>query len=572
MKILNSRLVVNSVLCFVVVLAAFSDGCAQYFVNFEGSTETKGAYAVDDIYLSGLLWELDETLIGTVANDCKNGNRAARMRDGSMTMLSDKANGLGEISFQYCRYGSDGPYSARVEYSIDAGVSWTQIGVDIEAETTTQTFSESVNVAGSVRVRILKISGGATNRMNVDDIQITDFIDLPPETYLITCQGFETSGCNDWGYTASGTVVADNPKSGDFCYQVGGDGINTVVTFDNVDITGLEDVTFEISLRSDPGVGSGPGWDTPESVMLEYSPDNGTTWVNFAFFSGGADYTADWSTGQLGFDNDDSGCPGSELPRCGTYSGPFGICLSAGSSTSTEYSFNNPMIFQVPNGINQVMFRSRLVDTDGATSTFNRSDEFYYIDDVRLTTSTDTDALPVTWLSFHANKNDQAVQLEWQTAMEINNEGFEVQRSLNGIDFEKIGWVEGNGTTLMTSAYTFRDASPQKGLNYYRLKQVDFDGEHDLSTVKDIVFSDSNEGGFIFKKHYQQSDLVVEFETQLYAQFYLLTAQGKIVDDKPSSCQGSCRVRFNTDKLPTGIYVVKVISEDQVYHKKLFIK
>ncbi|MEL7221393.1 MAG: hypothetical protein AAGJ93_08755, partial [Bacteroidota bacterium] len=105
--------------------------------------------------------------------------------------------------------------------------------------------------------------------------------------------------------------------------------------------------------------------------------------------------------------------------------------------------------------------------------------------------------LPVEFLSFDAMlQSDQTTLLEWQTANEENNEGFDVQRSTDGQHWEKLGFVAGNGTTQEKQSYNYVDRSPVYGVNYYRLLQRDFDGQTDYSDVvlinstKDTKWSD----------------------------------------------------------------------------------
>ncbi len=157
-------------------------GWGQYVVNFEGPGETKGSYASGTVNLSRLDGDLTEVLIGTLDADWKNGERSARLRGygtSSMTMLENKSNGLGTISFQYRRYGTDGQVDWKVEYSIDNGISWAHIGSDFiaPASDVVQTFSETVNIPGNVRIRIKRAteSGTTNQRLNIDDILISDF-------------------------------------------------------------------------------------------------------------------------------------------------------------------------------------------------------------------------------------------------------------------------------------------------------------------------------------------------------------------------------------------------------------
>ena len=91
--------------------------------------------------------------------------------------------------------------------------------------------------------------------------------------------------------------------------------------------------------------------------------------------------------------------------------------------------------------------------------------------------------LPVEFTYFHSQLKNNQIVLTWETATELNNQGFEIQRSKNAADWEAIGFVEGVGTTEQTQQYEFTDVAPSFGINYYRLKQVDFDGTTDYSSV-----------------------------------------------------------------------------------------
>lgn len=157
----------------------------SYIVDFEGNGETKIGYALDTVNLSGLDWRMEEALIGTSANDFKNGNRSARLRglNGSfIEMIEDKADGIGEVSFEYSIYGTDGDQQPwDVEYSLDQGQSWVNIGTVI-ADATVQSFNETIELGGDVRLRVSLSTAPGTSgnrRMNIDDIMITDFIPDP---------------------------------------------------------------------------------------------------------------------------------------------------------------------------------------------------------------------------------------------------------------------------------------------------------------------------------------------------------------------------------------------------------
>lgn len=93
--------------------------------------------------------------------------------------------------------------------------------------------------------------------------------------------------------------------------------------------------------------------------------------------------------------------------------------------------------------------------------------------------------LPVELTSFTAKSTGEDVTLYWNTASELDNDFFSVEHSFDGINFEKIGKVKGAGESTSSQNYKFTHLEPNVGLNYYRIKQVDFDGKYESS---DIVF------------------------------------------------------------------------------------
>ncbi|KPQ00927.1 MAG: extracellular protein [Bacteroidetes bacterium HLUCCA01] len=228
---------------FLVMGVGLEIADAQYVVDFE--SETKGSYASGTVTLNGIDWDMTEALIGSLPNDWKNGAKSARMRGygtSSMSMLGNKSNGLGTISIQYRRFGTDAQVDWRVEYSTNDGVDWTQIGSDFTAPASNdvQSFSETVNVAGNVRIRIKRAteSGTSDNRLNIDDITLTDYVpgvaNLSPSLTEIT----------------------------DFTYAEG-DGPSTAQNFtltgmnlDDSDVTVTAPTNFEVSTTEGSGYGA----------------------------------------------------------------------------------------------------------------------------------------------------------------------------------------------------------------------------------------------------------------------------------------------------------------------------
>jgi hypothetical protein len=88
--------------------------------------------------------------------------------------------------------------------------------------------------------------------------------------------------------------------------------------------------------------------------------------------------------------------------------------------------------------------------------------------------------VPVELTSFSAIVNEREILLNWTTATETNNRGFEVEK-LFGQNWAVIGFVEGNGTTTEPKSYSFRDEDLEAGIHKYRLKQIDYDGKFEYS-------------------------------------------------------------------------------------------
>jgi len=97
--------------------------------------------------------------------------------------------------------------------------------------------------------------------------------------------------------------------------------------------------------------------------------------------------------------------------------------------------------------------------------------------------------LPVTFLVFDAAQKEQAVQLNWSTGSEQNNSHFLIERSADGRFYETIGSVTGQGESTSRFDYSFSDELPLKGTSYYRLKQIDFNGEYAYSSVQSVNYT-----------------------------------------------------------------------------------
>lgn len=99
-----------------------------------------------------------------------------------------------------------------------------------------------------------------------------------------------------------------------------------------------------------------------------------------------------------------------------------------------------------------------------------------------------TPPVPVELISFTSIPVEKGINLTWITASELNNKGFEIQRSVDQENFLTIGFVNGKGTTTEINSYIFTDSPDKNGLYFYRLKQIDFDGTHEYSKIASAEF------------------------------------------------------------------------------------
>lgn len=142
-------------------------------------------------------------------------------------------------------------------------------------------------------------------------------------------------------------------------------------------------------------------------------------------------------------------------------------------------------------------FRSPTNNTSGPWGDLGDSDPYQdgWTDEIPLDFNVNTiDAgyttvLPIKLKSFKAVMGKGISNLSFTTASEINNAGFDIERSADGITFEKIGWVDGHGSTTEEIHYTFTDTKPLFGINYYRLRQMDYDGRFEYSKIVNVGYT-----------------------------------------------------------------------------------
>jgi Secretion system C-terminal sorting domain len=170
--------------------------------------------------------------------------------------------------------------------------------------------------------------------------------------------------------------------------------------------------------------------------------------------------------------------------------------------------------------------------------------------------------LPIQLIDFSVEaKFVNTFLLTWQTALEINNSHFEIERSADGRTFSKIGEVKGAGNSQVLQPYRFTDENPVAGINYYRLKQVDFDGAFTYSPVRSIRFGKSND--VVITPQPVSDVLQVELIEALSndANWQIIDFAGRIVANGTVAAE---TLRFTADMntLPHGNYVLRVANNE----------
>ncbi|MBU0473370.1 MAG: T9SS type A sorting domain-containing protein [Bacteroidetes bacterium] len=206
------------------------------------------------------------------------------------------------------------------------------------------------------------------------------------------------------------------------------------------------------------------------------------------------------------------------------------------------------------------------------------------------------DPLPVELTSFTANVNENKVVLNWQTATEVNNYGFEIERCVAQIsnlrnNWETIGFVEGHGNSNSPKEYSFIDDKTSKvfknlgGLEeelQYRLKQIDFDGNYEYSDIVEVKLTE-NIKEYKLEQNYPNpfnptttikysipNNVKNEMSNVKLIVYDILGKEvATLVDEKKNA--GNYEVKLNASNLASGIYLYKLQSGEFVQTKKFVL-
>jgi hypothetical protein len=169
--------------------------------------------------------------------------------------------------------------------------------------------------------------------------------------------------------------------------------------------------------------------------------------------------------------------------------------------------------------------------------------------------------LPVELLNFSAKDNgDGTVKITWETASELNNNFFTIERSSEGTTYDNVGTVKGNGTTKEKKRYDYQDLSAVAGRSYYRLSQTDLDGTTEVFSpvMVEVTSSGATASSIsVYPNPLVGRNLTIELPASEVGMVYILNSAGKaIVTQKVDGSTKSIALELESDLAP-GLYHVK---------------
>ena len=174
--------------------------------------------------------------------------------------------------------------------------------------------------------------------------------------------------------------------------------------------------------------------------------------------------------------------------------------------------------------------------------------------------------VPVELTSFAASVTGTNVNLSWITASELNNQGFQVERSTDSNQWEQIGFVEGKGTSTDMNYYSYTDSKLNEGIYYYRLKQVDFDGTFEYSSVVEATVTIPKT--FSLEQNYPNPfnpstkiSFSLASDSKVIMKIFNVLGQEVVTLVDGNLAAGEHEINFNASSLNSGVYLYQINAE-----------
>jgi len=231
----------------------------------------------------------------------------------------------------------------------------------------------------------------------------------------------------------------------------------------------------------------------------------------------------------------------------------------AAPQTTTPTWVNEGSIFTMPSAGSFIPTTIRVILGDNTPGGCGND---FAIDDMQLALCPSGGPMPVEFMNFTAQLQGSGVSLNWSTAQEINNSYFEVQRSADGnTNWQGIANVTGAGNSQVVKNYNAFDANPLPGINYYRIMQVDYDGNFKYSNTVNVKTNSDKTGVSVLQNPFYSTlsvNLSSSSSQTLSASLFDMAGQ-QVAAEKWTISAGSSRKDFsNVSGLQQGIYILSI--------------
>ncbi len=186
------------------------------------------------------------------------------------------------------------------------------------------------------------------------------------------------------------------------------------------------------------------------------------------------------------------------------------------------------------------------------------------------------DVVPVELVSFKGSVENGIVMLQWETASESNNKGFDIEKSFDNLTFTSIGFVPGFGTSSEKHSYTFTDAGALGAKLFYRLRQTDYDGSFEYSDV--IAVENVLPVKAVLGQNYPNPfnpSTTIEFTVPVksYVSITLFDALGEKVAElfNDEAEAGTHHIKVQSDRLSAGVYIYRMVNGSHVLSRKMTV-
>jgi Right handed beta helix region len=182
--------------------------------------------------------------------------------------------------------------------------------------------------------------------------------------------------------------------------------------------------------------------------------------------------------------------------------------------------------------------------------------------------------LPIKLIDFTAMENSDKNLLNWKTANEVNSSHFNIERSSNGRDYEVIGRVNASGSSANEVSYSFTDAAPLAGINYYRLAMIDIDNTKEYSNIASVSgkkYQSLSIAAALLSSNRNNVTFTVASTKNQKASLVLFDANGRMLLNETIALQkGLTTLDKNTATISKGIYYLKIFTPDETAVKNIF--